>query len=117
MSREEIVLISIGLSTIVMIIYMGLKRLLYKHMYKKGVNRVIYVKQLLKNEEIDLVLINIDNEPNRVIKPDDDIGLIIDGEFYDNKNSYFLEEEDRIYVVGKKKDYVIALMGSYIGRR
>ena len=98
MSREEIVLISIGLSTIVMIIYMGLK-------------------QLLKNEEIDLVLINIDNEPNRVIKPDDDIGLIIDGEFYDNKNSYFLEEEDRIYVVGKKKDYVIALMGSYIGRR
>lgn len=117
MSNEEIVLISIVFATIVMCIYFALKNGFYKYQYNKGVNRVNRIKQLLKDDVIGLTLVNIDEEPDRIKRPDDNNGLIIDGEKYDEKNSYFLEEGKTMYVVGKKKDYIIALVGGYIGRR
>ena len=84
---------------------------------KKGVKITQYIKQLVKNEDIPFVLINVDNEPSRIAPTLDNNGLIIDGKLYNDKNSLFLEEDGRIYVVGKKEDFLIAVMGGAIGRR
>lgn len=117
LSNEEIVIISMVAATVTMGFFMFIKIVFYKLMFKRGVKRVNQIKQLIKNDEIEVTLININSEPQRMKKPDNDVGLIIDGKVYDDKNSYFLEEQDRLYIVGKKEDFVIALMGGYIGRR
>lgn len=117
LSNNEIVLVAMAFATIIMIIIGLLKNAIYKHLFKKGVKRTQYIKQLVKNEDIPFVLINVDNEPDRIVPTLDNNGLIIDGKLYNDKNSLFLEEDGRIYVVGKKEDFLIALMGGAIGRR
>ena len=117
LSNNEIILVAMAFATIIMIIIGLLKNVIYKHLFKKGVKRTQYIKQLVKNEDIPFVLINVDNEPSRIAPTLDNNGLIIDGKLYNNKNSLFLEEDGRIYVVGKKEDFLIALMGGAIGRR
>ncbi|MGN1327615.1 MAG: hypothetical protein ACI4VQ_06055 [Clostridia bacterium] len=117
LSNNEIILVAMAFATIVMIIIGLLKNVYYKHLFKKGIKRTQYIKQLIKNEDIPFILINIDNEPNRIAPTADNNGLIVDGKLYDNKNSLFLEEDERIYIIGKKENYLIALMGGAIGRR
>lgn len=117
LSNNEIILVAMAFATIIMIIIGLLKNVIYKYLFKKGVKRTQYIKQLVKNEDIPFVLINVDNEPDRIAPTLDNNGLIIDGKLYNDKNSLFLEEDGRIYVVGKKEDFLIALMGGAIGRR
>jgi hypothetical protein len=113
LSNTEIIAIAMVLATIIMIILHFIKIVWYKHLYNKGVKRVRYVKQLVDNDDIELVIINTDYEPQRIKQPDDDNGLIVDGVLYNDKTSYFLKKDGRIYIVGKKEDYVVALMGRF----
>lgn len=115
--NEEIVLFSMVAATLIMGILWWIKLEFYKVVYSRGVKRINHMKQLIKNDEIEMTLINVDAEPQRLKKPSDNKGLIIDEKVYTDKNAYFIEEQNRIYVVGKKDDFVIALMGGYIGRK
>ena len=82
-------------------------------MWKEYLDNTRIIERLLDRE----IEVTFDNEPDRIAPTLDNNGLIIDGKLYNDKNSLFLEEDGRIYVVGKKEDFLIALMGGAIGRR
>lgn len=116
MSKEEIIIISMVIATLIMILKWFVENLIVKAMFKRGVKRTKYIEQLVKDDVIPFVLINIDNEPKRIENPKDNSGLIVDKKLYNDKNAYFLQRDGRVYIIGKKEDFMIALVGGYIGK-
>lgn len=116
MSREEIVIVAMVIATAIMILKWFIENLITKAMFKKGVKRTKYIEQLIKDDTIPFVLINIDNEPKRIENPKDGSGLIVDKKLYNDKNAYFLQRDGRVYIIGKKEDFMIALVGGFINR-
>ena len=55
LSNNEIILVAMAFATIIMIIIGLLKNVIYKHLFKKGVKRTQYIKQLVKNEKSFLI--------------------------------------------------------------
>lgn len=108
LSNIEIVLISMTISTIIIVIWAKIKHLWFKD--DKAIERVKYVKQLAMDEKIQYTLIDINNEKNRISCPTDNKGLIIDGITYNEENSYFLQEDSNICIIGKKEDFLIILL-------
>ena len=111
MSKEEIVLVAMMFATGVMILKFFIENLITKIMFKRGVKRTKYIEQLIKDDTIPFVMINIDNEPRRIEQPKDNSGLIVDKKLYNDKNAYFLQRDGRVYIIGKKEDFMIALVG------
>lgn len=112
--KMEIIIIAMGLSTTVMFILHLIKKINIKIKYNKGVKRTNEIMQLVDNKDVQFILINLDTEPERVKDTENHIGLNIDGKLYTDKNSYFLQKDGKIYIIGKREDYLIAVMGGFI---
>lgn len=116
LTNNQIILLAMIFATAIMIIVGKIQNMIRNAYYKKGIKRTKEVEQLVKNDLIPFTLINVDTEPARLEQPKDNIGIIIDKKLYTDKNSYILEKDGRVYIIGKKEDYMIALVGRYVGR-
>lgn len=116
-SNEEIIIFAFVFATLAMIVIKLIGNVVQGKVYLKNLKRTNYLQELVKKEEIPFTLINISEEPTRIAPVNNNNGLMVDGEIYDNRNSLFLEEDGRVYILGKKEDFVIALVGGAIGRR
>ena len=114
MDKEVIIILAFGIATLIMILKWFIGNQLIKAEYVRKVKRTQYIQQLVKEEKIEFKLIDVDAEPKRIERPDNNNGLIIDKVLYDDKNSIVMEMDRRIYIIGKKEDFVIALVGSNI---
>ena len=114
MSNLKIIIFSMFLSAISLFIIYIIKNCIKDIQYKKNVKRTNYIKQLVKDDKIPYKLINISIEPNRVRDTENHVGLFIDDKLYDDKNSLFLKESEKLYVIGKKEEYLIVLVGGFI---
>lgn len=111
LSNNEIIIIAMAFATVVMIIYKIANIMYCAHMFKRWNARRIYVQQLAQEDIIDTVLINVNTESNRVDITDRMNGVIVDGKIYNNRNSLFFEENNIVYIIGKKEEYIIGLVG------
>lgn len=114
MSNELVIVVSMTIATVIMLIGWFIKNQLIKFEFKRDVKRTKYIEQLVKENKIEFKLIDVDNEPRRIENADDNNGLIVDKKLYNDKNALFLQRDGRIYIIGKKEDFMIALVGSHI---
>ena len=64
----------------------GVDKTNIKQIVEAGADVIVAGSAVFKNDEIEVTLININSEPQRMKKPDNDVGLIIDGKVYYDKN-------------------------------
>ncbi len=111
LSNNEIIIIAMAFATVIMVIYKIANIMYCAHMFKRWNARRIYIQQLAQEDIIDTVLINVNTESNRVDITDRMNGVIVDGKIYNNRNSLFFEENNIVYIIGKKEEYIIGLVG------
>ena len=116
LSQKEIIIISVVISTILVILFERIKNMFFKFQYFKRAKRAKYIKQLVKENKISNKIINVKTESHRLKQPKNNIGIIVDNVLFDNKNSYFLLEKDRICIIGKKEDFYIGLVGDFLNK-
>ena len=114
MSNIEIIIIGMTLSAVIIIIMHLISNAINKMNFDKAVKRTKYIKQLVKENKIPYKLINLNEEKDRVKDTSNHVGLLIDDILYDDKNSLFLNENSKLYIIGKKEDYLIILVGRFI---
>lgn len=114
MSKEIIIITAMIIATIIMVLKYFLEKQLKNAIFKKRMQRVHYIEKLVKDKKLSFEIINMDDESKRIEKTDNNNGLIIDKKLYDDKNSLFLKKDDKIYVIGKKEDFIIGLIGRNI---
>lgn len=114
MSNVEIVFIAMIFSTVIMIIGHLISNARQKARFKKYCKRTDYIKQLVKEDKLPYKLINLNEEMHRIKDTENHNGLIIDNVLYNDKNALFLNENARLYIIGKKEDFFIILTGGFI---
>lgn len=111
LSNSEIIIIAMACATVIMIIYKIANTMYYAHMFKRWNARRIYIQKLAQEDVIDTILINVNTESNRIDITNRMNGVVVDGKIYNNKNSLFFEENNIVYIIGKKEEYIIGLVG------
>ena len=111
LSNSEIIIIAMACATVIMIIYKIVNTMYYAHIFKKWSARRIYIQKLAQEDVIDTILINVNTERGRVSITEERNGFVIDGKIYNKRNSLFFEGDDRMYIIGKKEEYIIGLVG------
>ena len=113
MNNQEIIIVGFVFATIAIVILKIIQNIIFQKRFIRYEKRVHYLQNLVKEDKIPVKIINVFEEPTRIAPSDDNKGLLIDGERYDNKNSIIRKKDntdDTLYVVGKKEDFVIILV-------
>lgn len=112
MSNEMIVFVAMCLATVIMFLAKAMENIIYKVKYDKMVERTKYLKQLVKEDKVKMEIINLDTEKHRIAFTNDRKQIVIDGKVYGDKKSFMFPEDGRLYILGFKEDFVIALVGA-----
>ena len=110
MDKISIMLLSFGLSGMVIGIGRIIKNIYYNFNYNKSLKRKAYVEKVMQEKDVPFTVIDVVKEKKR-IRAVNTKTLIVDGIEYSRKNSYFLEKDNMAFIVGKKEDYIIILKG------
>lgn len=112
MSNIEIVFLAMIVSTTLMIMFSMINGRIKRYRRDKCIKRIKELEVRIKNNELEIVLIDVANEPSRIENITEDFGFIVDNKRYDSRNALFMSKDNRFYIIGKKEDFVIGLVGA-----
>lgn len=116
LSNEIILLISMLLSGMIVFGFDYLNTIIKKKQCDKVRERFIYLKKLASNGKINLEKHCLDDEPecnsniNETLKSRN-TEIVLYGKTYTNKTSWFVMENNILWIVGKKEDFLVQLTG------
>ena len=114
MKQNQILLISIILAGIVVIIYDKLLQLKKKRHLMSAIKRFGIIREKERLGEIKKEVVCIGDGVDEVDRRIDSSGssrIVIDGKLYTDKTSWFLKKENKLYIYGKKEDFLVELYG------
>ncbi len=109
LTKMEIITVSLTISAVIVLIWNILKYFYRRMIFNKRLKRSKYIKQLLDDKKITLTLIDMKEEKNRLKEAKNHSGIIVDGVLYNDKNAYFIKQDELIYIIGKKEEFIIAI--------
>lgn len=116
MSNEIILLISMLLSGIIVFGFNYLNTIIKKKQCNKVRKRLIYLRELVNDGKINLEKYCLDDEPRDNSDIDKTLKarnteVVLYGKVYTDKTSWFVIEDDILWIVGKKEDFLVQLTG------
>lgn len=116
MSNEMIVIISMMLSGVIVLGVNALSTAISKRKCNIIYKRLVYLKELEKIGKIKKDTYFLDEEVERNIKAQQSLiskktEIILYGKKYTDKTSWFIVENDILWIVGKKEDFLVQLNG------
>lgn len=116
MSNEIILLISMLLSGIIVFGFNYLNTIIKKKQCNKVRKRLAYLRELVNDGKINLEKYCLDDEPRDNSDIDKTLKarnteVVLYGKVYTDKTSWFVIEDDILWIVGKKEDFLVQLTG------
>lgn len=116
MSNEIILLISMLLSGIIVFGFNYLNTIIKKKQCNKVRKRLAYLRELVNDGKINLEKYCLDDEPRDNSDIDKTLKtrnteVVLYGKVYTDKTSWFIIENDILWIVGKKEDFLVQLTG------
>lgn len=116
MSNEIILLISMLLSGIIVFGFNYLNTIIKKKQCNKVRKRLAYLRELVNDGKINLEKYCLDDEPRDNSDIDKTLKarnteIVLYGKVYTDKTSWFIIEDDILWIVGKKEDFLVQLTG------
>lgn len=116
MSNEIILLISMLLSGIIVFGFNYLNTIIKKKQCNKVRKRLAYLRELVNDGKINLEKYCLDDEPRDNSDIDKTLKarnteVVLYGKVYTDKTSWFIIEDDILWIVGKKEDFLVQLTG------
>lgn len=116
MSNEIILLISMLLSGIIVFGFNYLNTIIKKKQCNKVRKRLVYLRELVNDGKINLEKYCLDDKPRDNSDIDKTLKarnteVVLYGKVYTDKTSWFVIEDDILWIVGKKEDFLVQLTG------
>ena len=116
LSNEIILLISMLLSGIIVFGFNYLNTIIKKKQCNKVRKRLAYLRELVNDGKINLEKYCLDDEPRDNSDIDKTLKtrnteVVLYGKVYTDKTSWFIIEDDILWIVGKKEDFLVQLTG------
>lgn len=116
MSNEIILLISMLLSGIIVFGFNYLNTIIKKKQCNKVRKRLAYLRELVNDGKINLEKYCLDDKPRDNSDIDKTLKarnteVVLYGKVYTDKTSWFVIEDDILWIVGKKEDFLVQLTG------
>ena len=116
LSNEIILLISMLLSGIIVFGFNYLNTIIKKKQCNKVRKRLTYLRELVNDGKINLEKYCLDDEPRDNSDIDKTLKarnteVVLYGKVYTDKTSWFIIENDILWIVGKKEDFLVQLTG------
>ena len=116
MSNEMIIIISMILSSIIVFGINFLNTIIKEKQCNKVRKRFTYLRELVNDGKINLEKYCLDDEPRDNSDIDKTLKtrnteVVLYGKVYTDKTSWFIIEDDILWIVGKKEDFLVQLTG------
>lgn len=117
-SNETIVVISMVLSWIIVFGFKRLNTIIDKNKCDMVYERFVYLKKLEKNGKIEKEVFSFEDEEQENINFQKTSKLrktevILYGKKYTDKTSWFIIEDNVLWIAGKKEDFLIQVYGNF----
>lgn len=119
MKKELIILISMFISGIIIYLFKTIENVRQNNTYNKVFERFEYLKDLEREGKIHkkIIYIDRDNATNVSLKNkrQNKRNIVrIDGVEYKDKNTWFIMSGDSLWLVGKKQEFLIEIIGKIL---
>lgn len=116
MSNEMIIIISMILSSIIVFGINFLNTIIKEKQCNKVRKRLTYLRELVNSGKIDLEKHCLDDEPRDNSDIDKTLKsrntkVVLYGKVYTDKTSWFVMENNILWIIGKKEDFLVQLTG------
>lgn len=116
MSNEMIIIISMILSSIIVFGINFLNTIIKEKQCNKVRKRFTYLRELVNSGKIDLEKHCLDDEPRDNSDIDKTLKsrntkVVLYGKVYTDKTSWFVMENNILWIIGKKDDFLVQLTG------